>query len=190
MRAFAIFSTLAALLTYAIPATASIELPEWCHMGECSIQTLESKELLRSNSVGDLYLSTLSIVGYPDNRAGEASRQRFVDYHGSALVESSSQVYILCSSSMPSTLFVSNGREYFLNRLVLTGNPPSNSMWHSHVNYLATCHNIAGSDYFSTEIANMLIREGYDFGNYFAGNDRQIRVSNILEIMNPNVDEY
>ena len=91
---------------------------------------------------------------------------------------------------MPSTLFVTDDKEYILNRLVLTGNSPSSAMWHSHVHYLAACHNIAGPDYFSTNVANLLIREGYNFGENFSGNDVQMRVGNILEIMNPNTKGY
>ena len=36
----------------------------------------------------------------------------------------------------------------------------------------------------------MLIREGYNFGDGFSGNDQQMRVGNILEIMNPNAIGY
>lgn len=156
-------------------------------MGECSIQTLESKELLRSSDLGDLYLATFRTITYP---AVDSFRQTFVDYHGSELVENSSESYIFCSKSMPSVLFITDDREYILNRLVLTGNPPANYMWHSHVNYLATCHNIADSNYFSTDVANLLIREGYNFGNTERATDDQMRVSNILEIMNPNATGY
>ena len=177
----------ASLLGFATtPAVASIELPEWCHTGVCSIETLESKELLRSNSLGNLYLATFSRVEYPV----ESFRQTFVNHHGSERVEESSQSYIFCSSLMPSTLFVTDDKEYILNRLVLTGNSPSSAMWHSHVHYLAACHNIAGPDYFSTNVANLLIREGYNFGENFSGNDVQMRVGNILEIMNPNTKGY
>ena len=159
-------------------------------MGECSTETLESKELLRSNELGDLYIANFSITRYPAEDSAEYFRKQFVNYYGSELVEDSSQSYIFCSSSMPSTLFVTNGREYILNRLVLTGNRPATSMWHSHVNYLATCHNIAGPDYFSNDVANVLIREGYSFGMLGRSIDEQMRVSNILEIMNPNAYEY
>lgn len=159
-------------------------------MGECSVQTLESKELLRSNALGELYLATFSTIQYPAPDAGDTFRQMFVEYHGSELVESRSESYIFCSKSIPSVLFVTDDREHILNRLVLTGNPPANYIWHSHVNYLATCHNIAGPDYFSTDVANMLIREGYSFGNSARTTDDQMRVSNILEIMNPNATGY
>jgi len=179
-------STLASLYIFSLPAIASIELPERCHHGVCSTETLESKELLRSNNLGDLYLATFSSVSYPV----ESFRQTFVNHHGSERVEESFQSYIFCSSSMTSTLFVTDDKEYRLNRLVLTGNSPSTAVWHSHVHYLATCHNIAGPDYFSTNVANMLIREGYNFGDGFSGNDQQMRVGNILEIMNPNAIGY
>jgi hypothetical protein len=184
------FGYLTTLFSYALPAVASIELPKWCHMGECSIQTLESKEILRSNALGDLYLATFSMIRYPAPDSAESFQQMFVDHYGSELVESSSESYIFCSSSMPSVLFVTDEKENILNRLVLTGGQPASSMWHSHVNYLATCHNIAGPDYFSTNVANILIREGYSFGSAVANNDTQMRVSNILEIMNPNATGY
>jgi hypothetical protein len=190
VRQLLFIGTLAALLTHALPSAARIELPEWCHMGECSVETLESKELLRSSSLGNLYLASFSVIRYPAKDSAASFRQMFVDHNGSELVEDTSEKYIFCSSSMPSTLFITDDREYILNRLVLTGNSPSNSMWHSHVNYLATCHNIAGPDYFSSDVANMLIREGYNFGNSVSGNDNQMRVGNILEIMNPNAIGY
>ena len=190
VRQLLFLGTLTTLLACVSPATASIELPEWCHMGECSIQTLESKELLRSSGLGDLYLSTFSTVQYPAPDSAASFRQRFVDYHGSELVEDSSESYIFCSKSMPSVLFVTDDKEHILNRLVLTGNRPASYMWHSHVNYLATCHNIAGPDYFSTDVANMLIQEGYSFGSSVRSVDEQMRVANILEIMNPDAVEY
>ncbi len=183
-------SALTALLIWSLPATARIELPESCHMGECSVGTLESKELLRSNELGDLYLANFSGVSYPAKDADDSFRQRFVDYYGSERVEGSSQSYIFCSSSMPSTLFVTDEREYILNRLVLTGNPPANYIRNSHIEYLATCHNIAGPDFFSADVANMLIRGGYNFGQSGFTTDEQMRVSNILEIMNPSATGY
>lgn len=186
MRQLLFFGTLSTLLTWVWPAIASIELPEWCHMGECSVQTLESKELLRSNALGNLYLATFSTVQYPAPDSADSFRQMFVDYHGSELVEGISESYIFCSKSIPSVLFVTDDKEYILNRLVLTGNRPASYMWHSHVNYLATCHNIAGPDYFSVNVANILIREGYSFGSPGRSTDDQMQVSNILEIMNPN----
>ena len=190
MRWFiSVASALAALSTWSLAASASIELPEWCRMGECSVETLESKELLRTNEQGELYLISLSAVRYPDAGVGDNSRQRFVNYYGSELVEESSQSYVFCSSAMPSTLFITDDREYILNRLVLTGNPPASYIWHSHIHYLATCHNVAGPDYFSPEVANILIREGYDFSGS-SERENQMRVSNILEIMNPQATGY
>lgn len=182
----ALLLSAAGLLAIAPEVKANITLPEWCR-DSCSLETLESKELLRSNSVGDLYLATFSRIEYPtqDDPVGYL-RERFVAPYGSELVERSSESYVFCSSSMPSILYVTEEREHILNRLALTGNRPSNADWHSHVKYLATCHNIAGPDFFSTNVANVLIREGYDF-DVRSGN--QMRVSNILEIMNPNATD-
>lgn len=190
MRHFLFLGTLTTLLACTFSAAASIELPEWCHMGECSVQTLTNKELLRSNALGDLYLATFSTVAYPAPDSGPSFRQMFSDYHGSELAESSSESYILCSNSIPSVLFVTDDKEHILNRLVLTGSRPASYMWHSHVNYLATCHNLSGPDYFSTSVANILIREGYSFGSSVRSTDEQMRVSNILEIMNPDAVGY
>ena len=184
-RLLSSFGALLALSAWSLPSAASIELPERCHMGECWVTTLESKELLRSNELGDLYLATFSSVTYVARDSGEGFRQMFVNYHGSERVEGSSEGYIFCSSSMPSNLFVTQEKEYFLNRLAIAGTPPVGSYWMAHVQYLATCHNIAGPDFFSTSVANILIREGYNFGEYGFAVDQQMRVSNILEIMNP-----
>jgi hypothetical protein len=182
MFKFARFSVVIYLLVNALPASASIDLPAWCRGSECVESTLESKAFIRSGELGKLYEITIRSVRRPIN---EVSRQRFIEYYGSEVSEEISKSYVLCSTRMPSVLF-SSDEGYRLNRLVLTGYPPPNLFWHSHIHYLATCHNLAGPDYFSDNVTNLLLREGYSLGNNPYGN-RQLGVREVSDILDPNI---
>lgn len=170
-------------------AKAAIEFPESCRMGSCSQSRLDSKEALRSNELGTLYLISTSGSSYPQTSySNSAARdyERFVNYYGSDYVTSSSQSYVFCSESIPSVLFESEG-EYIMKRLALFESP-SNATRGNHQTYLATCHNLAGPDYFSFAVQTLLIREGYT--TRYVNRDEQLSVPNILEIMEMYPDSY
>lgn len=172
-----------------LSAKATIQLPESCRMGSCYQSTLESKEALRSNEFGTLYLVNVTTNGRPQTFEEELAaqdRRRFIDFHGSDRTVDRNQQYVFCSPSIPSTLFESEG-EYVLNRLALFESP-SNAVRFSHQLYLATCHNLAGPDYFSAAVQTRLIREGYTTGDMTF--TEQNRVSNILEMMELYPDTY
>ncbi len=177
------------LIAYQSKAQAAIQFPESCRMGECSVGTLDSKEALRSNEFGTLYLINTSGSSYPQTTYPESAArdyELFVNYYGTDYVTGSSQSYVFCSTSIPSVLFEADG-EYVMKRLALF-EPPSNADRDSHEIYLATCHNLAGPDYFSFEVQTLLIREGYT--TRYVSQDEQVNVPNILEMMELYPDSY
>ncbi|KPQ32813.1 MAG: hypothetical protein HLUCCA11_20460 [Phormidesmis priestleyi Ana] len=169
-------------------AKAAIEFPEGCRMGTCYTTTLESKEALRSNELGTLYLINMTTNLYPDNRIEHRTedRQRFVNYHGTDSVTQESQQYVFCSKVIPSVLFESDGK-YIMKRLALFESP-SNANRGDHQTYLATCHNLAGPDYFSFAVETLLIREGYT--TQFIAATEQLNVPNVLEMMELYPESY
>lgn len=172
-----------------LPAKASIQFPESCRMGTCYKSTLESKEALRSNTFGTLYLVNETLNIYPqtfDDELAAQDYQRFVNFYGRDQVTEQRQEYVFCSPEIPSVLFESEGR-YIMNRLALFQSP-SSAVRSSHQTYLATCHNLAGPDYFSASVQNLLIREGYT--TQYVGNGEQFSVPNILEIMELYPERY
>ena len=174
---------------YQPSAKATIQFPEGCHTGTCYTTTLDSKEALRSNEYGTLYVVNETTNLYPDNRLPEMAAQdyqRFVNYHGSDYVTEQRQEYVFCSTTIPAVLFKIEGR-YSMNRLALFQSP-SNATRYSHQTYLATCHNLAGPDYFTPSVQNLLIREGYT--TRYVDQDENFDVPNILEIMELYPDSY
>jgi len=57
-----------------------------------------------------------------------------------------------------------------------------------HQTYLATCHNLAGPDYFSFAVETLLIREGYT--TQFIAATEQLNVPNVLEMMELYPESY
>ena len=178
------------LITCQTSAKASIEFPESCRMGSCRQATLESKEALRSNALGTLYLINQTIESYPqdnyNSELAEQDYQRFVNYYGTDFVVEQDQQYVFCSKSVPSVLFESEDR-YYVWRLALFDSPSTASR-SAHQTYLATCHNLAGPDYFSLSVQTMLIREGYT--TRYVKQDNQFNVANPLEIMELYPESY
>ena len=177
------------LIAYPSKAQAAIQFPESCRMGSCSLSTLDSKEALRSNEFGTLYLINTSGSLYPQTTYSETAGrdyELFVNYYGTDYVASSSQSYVFCSTTIPSVLFEADG-EYVMKRLALFESPSSADR-SDHQTYLATCHNLAGPDYFSFEVQTLLIREGYT--TRYVSRNEQMNVPNILEIMELYPDSY
>ena len=170
------------LTIFQTSAKATIQFPESCRMEACWITTLNSKEALRSNEYGTLYAVEETTNIYPrtsDLELAAQDYQRFVDYHGTDYVIQERQEYVFCSTKIPSVLFESEGM-YTMKRLAVFTSP-SNADRYAHQIYLATCHNLAGPDYFSLSVQNLLLREGYttDYVNQI----ELLSVPNILEAM-------
>lgn len=174
--------SIAGSLSISLPSNAAIQFPESCRMGSCWQTTLDSKEALRSNELGTLYVINETTNMYPHDSGGESAARdyrNFVNYYGADYVSNQRQEYVFCSIAIPSVLFESDGTK-IANRLALFESP-SSAMRPSHQTYLATCHNLAGPDYFSPSVQTLLIREGYS--TQYVEEDDQFNVPNILEIM-------
>lgn len=170
-------------------AKAAIKFPESCRMGSCHTTTLDSKEALRSNEYGTLYVVNETTNQYPDDSFSERAAQdyqMFVNYHGSDYITEQSQKYVFCSTQIPTVLSEYEGR-YIANRLAVF-TTPSGFSWSSHIMYLATCHNLAGPDYFAPSVQTLLIREGYT--TQYIERDDQFDVPNILEVMELYPEKY
>lgn len=171
-------------LTVATVAEAVIQLPESCRMGSCSRTTIESKEALRSNSFGTLYLVDTSGIQYPapndtDAELAAQDYERFVNFYGTDLVSGTSQTYVFCSKELPSVMFEAEG-SYRVNRLAMFESPFGYNR-NSYQEYLATCHNLAGPDYFSLDVSSLLLREGYT--DRYVSQSRQFTTGNPLDVM-------
>lgn len=158
-------------------------------MSACWTTTLSSKEALRSNEYGTLYVVEETTDIYPQTWEEDLVAEdykKFVNYYGTDYVTNEGQSYVFCSNRIPSTLFESEG-EYTMKRLALFQSPSSADR-DSYIKYLATCHNLAGPDYFSLSVQNLLIREGYTTS--YVSHTNQSRVPNVLEVMKLYPDSY
>ena len=167
---------------------ASIQMPERCRMSGCWRTTIDSKEALRTNELGTLYLVNQSTDQYPnssDPKLAAQDYERFVDFHGSDFVSSTSQSYVFCSRYIPSVLFESDD-SYRVDRLAIFESPFGYN-YGSYQTYLATCHNLAGPDYFSLDVYTLLLKEGYTT-DYVLESD-QLSVSSPIEVMQLNPAE-
>ena len=173
-------------------AAASIQLPESCRMGSCSRATVESKEALRTNNLGTLYSVTKIVEQYPPNpqssyysqdmpELAQQDYKRFINYHGSDFVSETSQDYVFCSKELPSVMFDSDDG-YRVNRLAIFESPFGYNRW-AYQQYLATCHNLAGPDYFSLNVYSLLLREGYT--DRYISQSNQFVIFDILDVMRP-----
>lgn len=171
-------------LSIAAVAEAVIQLPESCRMGSCLRTTVESKEALRSNSFGTLYLVNTSGIQYPapnDADPGLAAQdyERFVNFYGTDLVSDTSQTYVFCSKELPSVMFESEG-SYRVDRLAIFESSFGSNR-SSYQQYLATCHNLVGPDYFSLDVYSLLLREGYT--DRYVSQSKQFATGNPLDVM-------
>ena len=171
-------------------AQAAIQLPESCRMGSCWSTTIDSKEALRTNNLGTLYLVNKSTNSYPDNSAdpeiAAQDYERFVDFYGTDFVSDTSQSYVFCSKFIPSVLYESDSG-YRVDRLAIFESPFGYNR-ESYQTYLATCHNLAGPDYFSLDIYALLLREGYTTDYVVQSN--QFSVSSPVDVMQLNPEIF
>lgn len=169
---------------------AVIRLPESCRMGGCSRSTIESKEALRSNNLGTLYSVTSTIEQYPpdpqssyysseDQYLADQDYERFVDFYGTDYISNTGQFYVFCSKAIPSVLFESEDT-YYVNRLAIFESPYGYNR-HAYQEYLATCHNLAGPDYFSLNVYSLLLEEGYT--DEYIAQSNQFTTDNPLDVM-------
>lgn len=171
-------------------AYAAIQMPESCRMGGCWRTTINSKEAIRTNNLGTLYLVNKSTNQYPAPNTSNPTLaaqdyERFVSFYGSDFVSSTSQSYVFCSKYTPSILFESEG-SYIVHRLAIFESPFGYNRG-SYQTYLATCHNLAGPDYFSLDVYALLLKEGY-MTNYVPQSE-QLSVLSPIDVMQLNPRE-
>jgi hypothetical protein len=90
-------------------------------MGSCWQTTLDSKEALRSNEFGTLYVINETTNMYPHDSGSESAvrdYRNFVNYYGTDYITEQGQSYVFCSTSIPSVLYEVEGR-YAVRRLAL-----------------------------------------------------------------------
>ena len=155
-------------------------------MGSCWTTTIDSKEALRASNLGTLYLVNQTTNSYPPNPADpyyqDQDYERFVNFHGTNYVSNTSQSYVFCSKYIPSILFESED-SYIVHRLAIFESPFGYNR-ESYQTYLATCHNLAGPDYFSLNVYALLLREGYRTD--YVTQSEQFSVTSPLEAMQLN----
>ncbi len=169
---------------------ATIRLPESCRMGSCWTTTLDSKEALRTNNLGTLYLVTKTTNVYPPDPAGPNYQaqdyESFVNFHGTDYLSDTSQSYVFCSQYIPSVLFESED-SYRVDRLAIFEAPFGYNRG-AYQSYLATCHNLAGPDYFSLDVYVLLLKQGYTTD--YVTRSEQFSVVSPLEMMQLNPEEF
>ena len=111
--------------------------------------------------------------------------EHFVSFHGSDFVNSTSESYVFCSKYIPFVLFESEG-SYIVHRLAIFESPFGYNRG-SYQTYLATCHNLAGPDYFSLNVYALLLKESY-MTNYVSQSE-QLSVSSPIDAMQINPRE-
>lgn len=164
-------------------AQAAIKMPERCRMGGCWTTTIDSKEALRTNDLGTLYLVNTSTEQYPAESAdldlAAQDYKRFVNFYGTDFVSETGQSYVFCSKYVPSVLFESD-ESYVVDRLAIFESPFGYNRG-VYQTYLATCHNLAGPDYFSLDVYALLLRDGYTTD--YLTQSEQFSVSSPIDMM-------